>query len=1008
MEDPKPSKATPEGTGVGGSAGLNASANRESSANDIRREEEKARSVRASSASPSDSSAAEGDVTLVDSSPSPDAGKPRLSKMLPKNQLQPGDVLGGRFEILDVLGEGGMGTVYKALDREVDHFVALKLIRPELAAHPAILARFKQELLTARQVTHKNVIRIHDLSEVDGLKFITMEFVDGDDLRKLLLDNGKIPPQQAVEIIRQVCFALEAAHGAGVIHRDLKPQNIMQDKQGRILVMDFGLARSLESGGMTQTGALLGTIEYMSPEQAIGKQLDCRSDLFAVGLIFYELLTGRMPYKADTAMASLLKRNQERALPAAQLDASIPGGLSDIVSKCLERDLNMRYQSAQEILADLDAWQGKRPILASVASTAGVEAPARPVTFLKIKWVAPAIVALLVLGGLFLRQRFMVHPQVNHGPVSVLITDFTNNTADPIFDGSLEPILGVALEGASFVSLYNRGQARGVGAQLQPGASVLDDRLGRLVAMREGVSVVVSGSVTREGNMYRVSVNALDAVTGKTIAKDTAKADKKDILLKIGALAASVRTALGDTTPESVQLTASETFSTGSLGAAHEYARAQEMLWAGKWEESIPLYLRAIELDSKLARAYAGIASAEINLGRRQESEKYYQQALAHLDHMTEREKYRTLGGYYTMRHEPRKAIDEYTALLNQYPYDLAGHTNLALNYFYMRDMAKALSEGQRTTTSLMDRANVALYMLYAGDFDAGIKQARAVLKLSPGYVDAYAAVAMGEVGENKVSEAAHTYAEVEKIGPRGASVAAAGLADLALFQGRVADAQNILRRSVPADLARKNEDAASIKLTMLAEADLLAGSKQLALTDAERAMNLNKGARILFSAGRIYTEADQPVKALVPAAQLSSHVESEPQMYGRLLQGEVALYQHDPKQAIALFDAAQSLTDSWLGRFDLGRAYLEAGLYAEADSEFESCLRRRGEVTAVFLDDVPTFRYLPPVYYYLGRVQEGLKSPAAAESYKTFLALRSNSDKDPLVADALRRLASH
>src|SRR5467141_482015 len=395
MEEPKPKKASPESMGVGGQGAVRAPAKGDSSASDVPREEEGATFVVGPSTPPIDSNAAAGDATLVDPSPTPAAGKPRLSNIFPKqNQLQTGDVLGGRFEILDVLGEGGMGTVYKALDREVDHIVALKLIRPEMAAHPAILARFKQELLTARQVTHRNVIRIHDLSEVDGVKFITMEYVEGCDLRRLLLDKGKLPPEQAVEIVRQVCLALEAAHSAGVIHRDLKPQNIMQDKQGRILVMDFGLARSLASDGMTQTGALLGTIEYMSPEQAMGKQLDARSDLFTVGLIFYELLTCKMPFKAETAMASLLKRNQERALPAAELDASIPKALSDIVGKCLERDLSLRYQSAQEILADLEAWQGKRPVSASIVVPGPV--PKRAVPW---KWIAAGTMAVLVVVG---------------------------------------------------------------------------------------------------------------------------------------------------------------------------------------------------------------------------------------------------------------------------------------------------------------------------------------------------------------------------------------------------------------------------------------------------------------------------------------------------------------------------------------------------------------------------------------------------------------------------------
>ena len=232
------------------------------------------------------------------------------------SMLQPGALLGQRYEILQILGEGGMGAVYKARDSELNRMVALKVIRPDLAGNQAIIDRFKQELLLATQVTHKNVIRIYDLSEADGMKFITMEFVEGEDLRGLMQRKGKLAPEEAVEIMQQTCRALEAAHSAGIIHRDLKPQNIMRDKAGRVLVMDFGLARTLEGDGMTQTGALVGTMDYMSPEQALGKDLDQRSDVFAMGLIFYELLTGKMPYKADSVVASLLKRTQERHPPS--------------------------------------------------------------------------------------------------------------------------------------------------------------------------------------------------------------------------------------------------------------------------------------------------------------------------------------------------------------------------------------------------------------------------------------------------------------------------------------------------------------------------------------------------------------------------------------------------------------------------------------------------------------------------------------------------------------------
>src|SRR5438105_638546 len=286
--------------------------------------------------------------------------------------LLPGTLLGGRYSILRLLGQGGMGAVYKARDLELDRVIALKVIRPELASNPGILQRFKQELILARHVTHKNVIRIYDLGDADGLKFITMEYVDGEDLRALLGRHNEFSPTEAVEIVQQICRALEAAHAEGVIHRDLKTQNVMRDSQGRIVVMDFGLARSLEAPGMTQTGALVGTLEYMSPEQALGTVLDQRSDLFAVGLIFYELLTGKAPYKADTAIASLMKRTHERAVPASDVDASVPVSLSAIVSRCLERDPSNRYESATELLRELDAWSSDPALAAVPASHASV------------------------------------------------------------------------------------------------------------------------------------------------------------------------------------------------------------------------------------------------------------------------------------------------------------------------------------------------------------------------------------------------------------------------------------------------------------------------------------------------------------------------------------------------------------------------------------------------------------------------------------------------------------
>src|SRR5579872_1495298 len=278
----------------------------------------------------------------------------KRAERLTTDEPQAGDVLGERYEILDRLGQGGMGAVYKARDRELDRLVALKMIRPDLAGNPEVLRRFKQELILARQVTHKNIIRIFDFGMADGRKFITMDYVEGRDLKSLLVERGKLPVAEAIHILQQICRGLEAAHGEGVIHRDLKPQNIMLDGSGRVLVMDFGLARSLEAVGMTQTGALLGTPDYMSPEQALAKKADARSDLFSLGIIFYEMLTGRLPFEAKTLMAALRKRIEEKAVPPREIAPEIPQDISDVVMKCLEVEAGKRYQTAADILADLE------------------------------------------------------------------------------------------------------------------------------------------------------------------------------------------------------------------------------------------------------------------------------------------------------------------------------------------------------------------------------------------------------------------------------------------------------------------------------------------------------------------------------------------------------------------------------------------------------------------------------------------------------------------------------
>lgn len=911
-----------------------------------------------------------------------------------------------RYEIIRLLGQGGMGTVYLAHDRELDRKVALKVIRADMAANPESLRRFKQELLLARQITHRNVIRIFDLARAENIEFITMDYVEGEDLHRMLRRKKKLEAAEATNIMAQVCRALEAAHGEGVIHRDLKPQNIMLDKAGRVYVMDFGIARSIAESGMTQTGALLGTPDYMSPEQAKGLPLDARSDLFTAGIIFYEILSGTAAFDADTTMGKLWKRTSEPPPPLTAVDKTIPAALSDIVSKCLEIDPARRFASATELLHAIEMWQGPG------SSTRVLVEPTRGLP-VYAKWAAAGIAVALTTGGIVFRGKLFSHPAVAHAPLTLLIADFDNKTGDSVFDGTLEPILGIALEGAPFISSFNRGQAKRVAARLVPGSTRMDATMAQLVAKSEGVDAVVTGSITQVAGSYRMYVTTLDAATGKSIVTDESKAnEKQDVLSAASKLAERIRRGLGDKTPESAEAMAAETFSASSLDAAHAYAMGQDFAQAGKWPEAMKAYGQAIQFDPGMGRAYAGIAAAFANQGKRQEAEKYYGLAMAHIDRMTDREKYRTRGAYYVFIRNQPKAIEELTALVSQYPADSIGFGNLALAYFYERNMSKALEEQKHALElsphSFLQRSNLAMYALYSGDFDDAAKEAQAMLVENPKFDQALRTLALAELGRGQNEAARQAYERVKDVSAYGSSISRMGLSDLALYEGRLADAAGILEKSINEyNTAHDAESAADFGAT-LALTQLALGKTKEALSSAGTACASSKDSGVIYRAAQVYLAANQESKALQLVAPLAQRLETEPQIYAKLILGEAQLKKGNAHGALNSFQEAQKLTDTWLGHFDLGRAYLDLGAFTEASSEFDVCLKRRGEATSVFLDDVPSYHLLPPVYYYQGRARQGLRSPGAADSYKTFLAIKEKGAGDPLVADAQRRLSSH
>jgi eukaryotic-like serine/threonine-protein kinase len=634
----------------------------------------------------------------------------------PASQLFPGDyseagqhvltsghLLAQRYEVLNLLGEGGMGAVYKAKDVELGRMVALKVIRPDLARNRAILDRFKQELILATQVTHRNVVRIYDLGEAEGMKFITMEFVEGEDLAAILHQRTKLPPREAVAIVEQVCRALEAAHNVGVIHRDLKPQNIMwETSSGRILVMDFGLAKTLEGDRMTQTGAMVGTMEYMSPEQALAGNLDQRSDIFSLGLIFYELLTGQTPFRADSALASLIKRTQERVVPVSEFDKSVPAELSQIVSRCLERDVGLRYQSASELLADLELWSGtgKSGIIAARLRPG----PRRWADENKRLLAGAAVLLLLLVAaiGYFLtRPKTAVIPEAKQDasavrPRSLAILPFRNSSGDAKDDwigSSVADMLSTDIGQSAHLHAVSTDRLHQVLSDLHVGPeTVVDPDMLRRVAQFSNADVLVSGQYARFGDQIVIDATIRDLAHDQTIPVK-AQALVKDLPAAIDSLADSVRKNLSLSASVVEELKA-QSFkpNTKSVEALREFNEGSVLMRAGKNLDALKQLQLATNEDPDFALAFSMLADAQAELGFQNDAEQSSIRALNLAQHqnLPLPEKYLISASNARIMKDNKKAIEAYENLSKSLPGDVDVQYELGVLYLQSGEYDKA------------------------------------------------------------------------------------------------------------------------------------------------------------------------------------------------------------------------------------------------------------------------------------------------------------------------------
>jgi len=926
----------------------------------------------------------------------------------PSAALAPGQAFGTRYHIIRELGRGGMGIVYQAWDDELGVAVALKTIRPDTSGDPEAAhereLRFKRELVLARQVTHKHVVRIHDLGEINGIKYLTMPFIQGETLAARIRRDGHLGVAPALSFAKQIVAGLAAAHDEGVVHRDLKPANIMIDSEGEIVILDFGLARSVS--GMTvgtATGTLMGTVEYMAPEQASGSHVDQRADIYAFGLIFHEMLVGRRR-SSDTALGELMLRTREAPPSVRTLDPQIPEVIDRIVARCLRPDPAERYQTSAELAADLDRLDAEGCAL--------IEQPAsRPRNWLVPALAAACLVAVTAVVSLFLWGGRGVPAPAAHAPVSVLIADFDNQAGEKVFEGAVEQALSIAIEGASFITSYPRTDAARVLDRIKPGET-LTEANARLVAQREGIHVVLPGVIARQDSEYRIRLKVIDpSGQAKAQAVEVTARTKSDVLSAVASLAGKVRTGLGDTASVSAMRAAGETFTTASLEAMREYAAGQDLLLRRRDSEAIDHFRAAIQHDPQFGRAYAGWAVAAFTLGRQDEAYEQWKRAMQFIDRMTDREKYRTLGSYYLgVSRDFDKAVENYEALVRRYPADTSGLNNLALACFNKLDFAKALEVGQRAIdlqkNSVRFRSNYALYAMYAGRFDEAEDRAKKLIADARSSYIVYLPLAVAQAAKGNLEAARETYMTMAATGESGQSAAALGLADLLIYQGTTAEARRILERAIAEDQRAGRTLDVIAKYAALADAALIEGDKRGAVAAADALVKLGRQEEALVPAAAVYLATGRAADAQRLATELSNQVPPRSQAYGKMVEGQIALNQGRTTEAINALLAAQKLSDAWLVRYNLALAYIAKEMYPPAFDDLERCEARRGETAAVFLNDRPTLRYLAPLRYWQARVTEGLKGkPAAAEDYKKFLALRPEGSKDPLAIDARARL---